>query len=86
MANYKQANILTIADAAYIAGVIDGDGTITLSKRHKKENRQLVVTISNNEKDLLEYVLEVTGIGILTKKRTYNANHATNFTYNIFQS
>ena len=42
MANYKQANVLRSIDAAYIAGVIDGKGTITLSKRHKNENRQLV--------------------------------------------
>jgi len=49
MTKYKQANILDTADAAYIAGVIDGEGTITLSKRHKNENRQLVMSISNNE-------------------------------------
>jgi hypothetical protein len=37
MANYNQANKLSIAYAAYIAGVIDGEGTISLSKRHKNE-------------------------------------------------
>jgi hypothetical protein len=58
-ANYKQANHLDIADAAYIAGVIDGEGTITLSRRHKNENRQLVVSISSSEKSMLEYLLDV---------------------------
>jgi len=57
MARYKQTSHLKHTDAAYIAGLIDGEGTITLSKRHKNENRQLVISISNNEKDILDYVL-----------------------------
>ena len=83
MANYKHTRILHIADAAYIAGIIDGDGTITLSRRHKNENRQLVISISNNEKRMLDYIVETTGVGTLTKKCTYNAKHAINFTYKV---
>lgn len=29
------------ADAAYIAGLIDGEGSVTLSRRHRNENRHL---------------------------------------------
>jgi len=39
--------ILSTVDAAYLAGFIDGEGTVTLSRKHKNENRQLAVTISN---------------------------------------
>jgi hypothetical protein len=31
--------------AAYIAGLIDGEGTITLTRLHAGENRRLVVSI-----------------------------------------
>ena len=41
MARYKDVKPLKAIDAAYISGLIDGDGTITLTKRHQNENRQL---------------------------------------------
>jgi len=62
MATYKEVNRLEDTEAAYIAGLIDGEGTITLSKRHRNENRQLVISISNNEKVILDYVLKVAGV------------------------
>jgi hypothetical protein len=30
-------------DLAYIAGLIDGEGTITLTRLHRSQNRQLVM-------------------------------------------
>lgn len=43
-------------DAAYIAGIVDGEGTITSSRLHSNERRRIVVSIPNNERELLEYV------------------------------
>lgn len=57
-------------DAAYIAGLIDGEGTVTLTRKHKNENRQLAVTISNTDRTLLEYVQQTLGVGKITAKRT----------------
>jgi hypothetical protein len=34
MANYRKTTKLRPEVAAYIAGLIDGEGTITLSRRH----------------------------------------------------
>ena len=81
MATYKKAKLLQDTEAAYIAGLVDGEGTITLSRRHRNENRQLVISISNNEKAILDYVLDITGIGVITKKRKSAEHHATNFSY-----
>ncbi len=64
MADYKQLKRLHNTEASYIAGLMDGEGTITLSRRHKNENRQLVVSISSSEKKLLDYLMEMSGIGI----------------------
>ncbi len=46
---YAKARKLKLTDAAYIAGLIDGEGTITLTREHANENRRLVVSISNTE-------------------------------------
>jgi len=83
IAIYRQARTLTPLDAAYIAGVIDGEGTISLSRRHKTDNRQLVISISNTEPELLEYVLRVVGAGRITKKQIYSVNHTPSVTYVI---
>ncbi|MDH5232190.1 MAG: hypothetical protein OEY38_19165 [Gammaproteobacteria bacterium] len=76
-------NELNIADAAYIAGLIDGEGTITLIREHKNENRRLVLSISNTERYLLEYVLEKVGYGSISTKKTYQDNHTPSFTYKL---
>lgn len=81
---YKKTNKLKPEDAAYIAGLIDGEGTITLQRRHKGENRRLAVSISSTERELLEYVHEATGVGTITTKRTYKVQHAASFTYAVF--
>jgi len=83
MSNYKIVNTLSDVDASYIAGLIDGDGSILLSKRHKKDNRQLVISISNNDRELLNEVLNSVGAGKITGKRTTSDKHNQNFTYSI---
>jgi len=83
MAKYKQARALIREQAAYIAGLIDGEGTISLSRKHRNENRQLVVSISNTECKLLEYVHDAVGAGRITHKRTYRTHHAPSMTYTI---
>ena len=83
MAIYRQANKITSEEAAYIAGLIDGEGTISLSRKHRVDNRQLVVSISNTERNLLNYVIETVGAGLITTKRTSRANHTPSFTYSI---
>lgn len=75
---------MSTAEAAYIAGLIDGEGTITLTRKHRNENRQLAVTISNTEKGLLEYVLKTIGAGKITGKRTSKPHHTPSYTYALY--
>ena len=83
MTTYRKVSHLTKTDTAYIAGFIDGDGTITLSRRHKNDNRQLVVSISNTESNPLKYILECVGAGKITRKRASQENHTPSLTYSI---
>jgi len=76
-------NRLAPEQAAYVAGLIDGEGTITLTRVHRRENRRLIVSISNNDASLLRFVKVTVGAGKITSKRTYSERHACSFTYQI---
>ena len=77
----RQTARLSKTDAAYLAGLIDGEGTISLTRLHRGQNRQLVVSVSSTERTLLEWVLHSTRVGKITSKRTSAAHHAPGLTY-----
>ena len=83
MADYREVKELSTVDAAYIAGLIDGEGTVSLLRKHKQDNRQLVVSVSNTERPVLDYLLATIGAGKITGKRTYAVQHTPSFTYAI---
>jgi hypothetical protein len=74
---------LTTESAAYIAGLVDGEGTITLSRLHANENRRLVVSVANTEIRLLEFVRDNVKGGQITKKRTESDRHTPSFCYSV---
>ena len=84
MSRYRKVKLLSRTDAAYIAGFIDGEGTISLTRRHRQDNRQLAVTISNTELSPLMFVRDTSGAGRITSKLTYRENHARSYTYGLF--
>jgi hypothetical protein len=83
MATYRKVKKLSREDAAYIAGVVDGEGSISLSRKHLGENRQLVISISSTEPPLLRYVHTAVGAGRITNKRAARTNHTPSVTYVI---
>jgi translation elongation factor EF-1alpha len=82
----KHPNVaqLSSINAAYIAGLIDGEGTVTLTRKHRNENRQLAITISNTDKVLLEFVRSAIRAGKITSKRISQSHHTPSFTYAIY--
>jgi len=46
MANYRKVKKLSREEAAYIAGIIDGEGTISLTRKHRGEHRQLMSALA----------------------------------------
>ena len=70
-------------EAAYIAGIIDGEGTITLTRMHKKEHRRPCITIASTDKELLIYLQTLTD-GSINNKKNYNPErHKDSYTLNI---
>ena len=84
MTAYRSVLPLSAVDAGYIAGLVDGEGTITLSRKHAGEIRQLVISISSTERPILEFVLQRVGAGKITTKKTTKAHHAAAFTFAIW--
>ena len=83
MTTYKKVRILSLPEAAYLAGLIDGEGTITLTRKTKNANRTIAISISNTELNLLTYSLEIIGAGKIAPKRVTKANHTPAFIYQI---
>ena len=83
MAHYRKAKQLSSVTAAYLAGLVDGEGTVTLTRLHRSENRRLVLSISNNELAILNFVAIAAVVGRITTKRTYHARHKPSFTYQV---
>jgi hypothetical protein len=79
----RSVNQLSVSDAAYVAGIIDGEGTITLTKIHRGENRRPVVSISSTESPLLRYMKSVIGVGRITNKVCSRLHHTPSFAYVI---
>ena len=80
---YKKVQDISPAQAAYLAGLIDGEGTVTLSRRNRNKHRGLVVTISNTEMILLKHVQTITGVGKITNKRIAQPIHTPSYTYQV---
>ena len=80
---YRRANRLVASDAAYIAGLIDGEGTVTLTRLSRNRQRGLAVTISSTEFSILRHVLILMGVGKITNKRISKAHHVPSYTYQV---
>ncbi|KAF0822601.1 LAGLIDADG family homing endonuclease [Cytobacillus firmus] len=72
-------------EAAYIAGIIDGEGTITLTRMHASEHRRPCITIASTDKELLVYLHTLTGGTIINKKNYKPGIHKNSFSLNIKQ-
>lgn len=55
-------------EASYVAGIIDGEGSIMLTRMHEKEHRRPCITIASTDKELLIYIQTLTGGIIINKK------------------
>ena len=71
---------MTEAEAAYIAGLFDGEGTITYKKYKEKKTKgtydcwKISMEIAMTDKSVLVWVNEVLGCGTLNKKPRKNGH------------
>ena len=71
-------------EKAYLAGIIDGEGTVTLSKHHKNETPGPEVSVANNNLKLLKWIQKQTG-GVICSKKKYRTHHHDSYAWHIRQ-
>jgi LAGLIDADG-like domain len=75
--------ILKDWEAAYLAGIIDGEGSITLTRMHENEHRRPCISIASTDLELLEYIRELC-TGHISKKNNYNPfRHLNSYSFTI---
>ena len=69
-------------EKAYIAGIIDGEGSIMLTRFHGNQFPFPCVTISSTSLELLDWIKNKVKVGHIKSKKNYNPNkHQDSFTY-----
>jgi hypothetical protein len=81
--SYGKIKKLSSPEAAYIAALIDGEGTVTLTNHSRSKYRRLQVEIGNTDLELLKWVKNSIGAGQILLKRPYNERQALSYTYKI---
>lgn len=63
---------MTEIEKAYIAGIIDGEGSIMLQRFHRNQYPAPCVSIASNTIELLTWLKDTIGYGVIIKKKNYN--------------
>lgn len=70
---------MTSEEKAYIAGIIDGEGTVTLTRDHKGELPAPKVSIANNDLALLKWIKEKAGAGVIIARSKRQPQHGEQY-------
>lgn len=81
---YKKVRQLKPVEKGYVAGILDGEGTVTLSIKQKGGTEHLAVYVSNTEAPLMEYLVAVVGAGKITRKLPAKTHHSIAYTYALY--
>jgi len=74
---------MTSEEKAYIAGIIDGEGTVTLSRAHVEELPAPKVSVANNSLELLKWIKEKVGSGVIIKRSRREPQHKDHYVLDI---
>lgn len=71
-------------ERAYIAGIIDGEGSIMLIRFHKNQNPAPCVSISSASIELLKWIQKTTKMGRIQSKKNYKPDiHQNSYVYTV---
>lgn len=84
--NQKRWEVIPLEEfeKAYIAGIVDGEGTVTLMKHHKNETPIPFISIANNNLKLLQWIKHRCG-GLIASKKKYKPQHNNSFVWSVRQ-
>ena len=78
---------MTPAQRAYFAGIIDGEGSISLVRINKNSYPSPMISVASADIELLEWLVKTSGCGSIISKKNYKPSqhknsYALNITYN----
>lgn len=75
---------MTETEKAYLAGIIDTEGNITLQRFHSNEYPSPCISITSTTLELLLWIKDIVGDGVINHKKNYNiGNHKDRYIYTI---
>lgn len=77
------SNDLSQGQAAYIAGIIDGEGSIIFLHKNKKRPT-IRLTVPNTSKALIDWLKRKTGTGSIIEKTGRKQNHSKQFIWSCY--
>lgn len=75
--------MMTDVERAYLAGLIDGEGTITLTRAHKNQTPSPQISIANNSIEVLMWVRDKLGVGTTMMKLPRKPTHRVSYSWQI---
>lgn len=76
--------LLTPEQKAYLASIIDGEGSISLVRINKNKHPAPMISIASTDRELLEWILKTTHTGRIIVKKNYNPSvHKESYALNI---
>ena len=73
----------TEIEKAYLAGLVDGEGSITLSRAHRNEMPSPELTITNTCQSLVEWVKQITNCGLIISRSPRRPHHKPAFVWSV---
>ncbi len=73
---------LSDIEAAYAAGILDGEGSICLSRVHSSRWPSPTVSVASTDRELLDWLRARVG-GTIIQKRTYKPQHLRSFDWKL---
>lgn len=79
---------LTVAEAAYLAGLIDGEGTVMVSDRRKHRpgstHPSVYLSIAGSWEPMHDWLIKTTGVGTIGKYRIGDPNSGINSSKQVY--
>lgn len=73
---------MTNEENAYLAGIIDGEGSIMLLRFHSNQFPAPCISIASTSLELLQWIKVKTGYGTIKAKKNYKPDkHENSYTY-----
>ena len=69
-------------EKAYLAGIVDGEGTVTLTRRQKNQTPAPNVSVSNSSLPMLKWIKKRFG-GHISTKKTYKSHHRQTYVWAV---